>query len=259
MELVDTHAHLDDPAFEADRESVLARAAAAGVATVVAIGTTVESSVRTVALAARYPGVLAAVGIHPHESGGVAPEAVRRLKPLLGQEGVVAVGETGLDYYRGYAPRAAQEALFRAHLELARDAALPVVIHCRDAYPEVLAILSEFPEVTPIFHAFSGSAEMAPLCLQRGGYLAFGGPLTFRNAGPSADVAVQAPMERILLETDAPLLSPEPFRGRRNEPARLPLVADRLAALRGTTVEAVAAATTANVRRLFRFPVEARA
>jgi TatD DNase family protein len=123
----------------------------------------------------------------------------------------------------------------------------------------VLAILSEFPEIPVIFHAFSGSAETARICLQHGGYLAFGGPLTFRNAGPSVEVAVQAPIERLLLETDAPLLSPEPYRGRRNEPARVGLVAERLAALRGTTVEAVAAATTANVRRLFSFPVEAPA
>jgi TatD DNase family protein len=259
MELVDTHAHLDDLAFDGDREAVLERAAAAGVRTVVAIGTDLESSRRTVALAARYPQVLAAVGLHPHEAGGATPEAVRQLEPLLQQHGVVAIGETGLDHYRDYAPKPAQERLFRAHLELARDASLPVVIHCRDAYLEVLAILPEFPEIPLIFHAFSGSPEVAQLCLARGGYLAFGGPLTFRNARAALEVAAQVPMDRILLETDAPLLSPEPYRGKRNEPARVRLVAERLAGLRGMTVEAVAEATTANARRVFRLSVQAPA
>lgn len=259
MELVDTHAHLDDPAFDGDREAVLERAAAAGVRTVVAIGTDLASSRRTVALAARYPQVLAAVGLHPHEAGGTTPEAVRQLAPLLQQHGVVAIGETGLDYYRDDAPRSAQEALFRAHLELARAATLPVIIHCREAYPEVLAILSEFPDIPLIFHAFSGSPEVAQMCLVRGGYLAFGGPLTFRNARRPVTVAAQVPMGRILLETDAPLLSPEPYRGTRNEPARVRLVAERLAGLRGMTVEAVAEATMANARRVFRLPVGARA
>ncbi len=259
MELADTHVHLDDEAFDADRDAVLDQAAAAGVRVIVAIGTTLESSRRTVWLADRYPQVSAAVGIHPHEAGTVRPETVRELEPLLKSPGVVAIGETGLDFYRDYSPRSAQAALFRAHLSLAREAGLPVVIHCRDTYPEVLAILGEFTQVPVIFHAFSGSLEVAETCLERGGSLAFGGPLTFRNARRLVEVAAQVPLDRILLETDAPLLSPEPHRGSRNEPARLRLVAERMAQIRGLTVEAVAEVTTANARRVFRLPVEAPA
>jgi len=259
MELVDTHVHLDDEAFDPDREAVLERAAAASVRTMVAIGTAVESSRKTVALADRHRGVVAAIGIHPHEAGAAAPETVHHLEPLLARPGVVAIGETGLDFYRDYAPRPAQTALFRAHLALAREAGLPVIIHCRNAYPEVLAILKDFSDVSAVFHAFSGSAEVAKACLDRGSYLAFGGPVAFRHARRLAEVAVQVPLERILLETDAPLLSPEPFRGTRNEPARLRLVAERLAALRQITVAALAGATTANARRVFRLPVEAPA
>lgn len=259
MELVDTHVHLDDEAFAADRDAVVQRAATAGVRTMVAIGTDLDSSRRTVALAGRFPSVAAAVGIHPHAAGAVSPEAVRELDTLIGQPHVVAIGETGLDYYRDYAPRPAQAALFCAHLALARTAGLPVIIHCRDAYPEVLAILQDFPDVPAVFHAFSGSVEVAQACVRRGDYLSFGGPLTFRHARRLAEAAAEAPLERILLETDAPLLSPEPHRGRRNEPARVRLVAERLAAIRGMTLEAVAEATTANARRIFRLPVEAPA
>lgn len=257
MELVDTHVHLDDEAFDGDREAVLERAAAAGVRTLVAIGTGLDSSRKTVALAEQHPYVAAAVGIHPHEAGTVAPEAVRQLAPLLERPGVVAVGETGLDYFRDYAPRPAQEALFRAHLALAREVGLPVVIHCRNAYPEVLAILREFPQTHVIFHAFSGSAGAATACLDHGGYLAFGGPLTFRHAQDLVEAAASVPLDRILLETDAPLLSPEPYRGRRNEPGRVRLVAERLAEIRGITLEAVGEATTANARRVFRLSMEA--
>lgn len=259
MELVDTHVHLDDEAFDGDREAVLERAAAAGVRALVAIGSGLESSRKTAALAEHHPQVAAAVGIHPHAAGTVAPEAVRQLEPLLERARVVAIGETGLDYYRGYAPRPAQEALFRAHLALAQEAGLPVIIHCREAYPEVLAILREFLHTQVIFHAFSGSVEVAAACLDHGGHLAFGGPLTFRNARPPAEVAAAVPLEQILLETDAPLLSPEPYRGNRNEPARVRLVAERLAEIRGIDTEAVAEATTANARRVFRLPVVAPA
>ncbi len=260
MDLVDTHAHLDDGAFAADLPAVMGRAAAAGVTTVVAIGTNVASSRQVVALAERFPQVRACLGIHPHEAGTTPPEAVRDLTAWTDHPRVVALGETGLDYYRDFAPRPAQAALFRAHWRLAREVGLPVVIHCRDAYPDVLVILEEFADVTCIFHAFSGSPDVAWECLRRGHYLSFGGPLTFRNARRPVEVAREAPLDRILLETDAPFLSPHPFRGQRNEPARVRLVAERLADVRGIPLEEVAAATTANARRVFRLErVEARA
>src|SRR3990172_6932497 len=212
MDLVDTHAHLDDEAFAADLPAVMERAAAAGVTTVVAIGTDAGSSHRVIALAEQHPQVNACVGIHPHEAGTAPPEAVRDLTAWTDHPRVVAVGETGLDYYRDFAPRSAQVGLFRAHLALAREVGLPVVIHCRDAYPDVLAILEEFADVTCIFHAFSPSPP------------------------------------------------PHPSRRQRNEPARVRLVAERLANVRDISLEVVAAATTVNARRVFRLErVEARA
>lgn len=251
MDLVDTHVHLDDEAFAADRPTVIERAVATGVATMVAIGTSVESSRRVLALSEQFPQVRAALGIHPHEAGRVAADAVEMLAALVGHSSVVAVGETGLDFFRDYAPRPAQAGLFRAHLTLARKVGLPVVIHCRDAYPEVLAILDEFLEVTAIFHAFSGSREVAADCVRRGHYLAFGGPLTFRHTH-QVEAARAVPLDRVLLETDAPSLAPRPFRGRRNEPAHLRLIAERLAEVRGLSLDEVAAATTDNARRVLR-------
>lgn len=260
MELVDTHAHLDDEAFAGDLPAVLGRAASAGVTAVMAIGTDLTSSAQVVTLAERHPQVWAVVGIHPHEAGAVSPEAVGGLVRWTEHPRVVALGETGLDYYREFAPRPAQAALFRAHLELAARSGLPVVVHCRDAYADVLALLEEFPGVTCVFHAFSGSPQAARECVSRGHYLSFAGPLTFPGARRPVQVARDAPLDRILLETDAPYLSPHPFRGRRNEPARVRVVAERLAEVRGIALEEVAAATTANAARAFRLGrVEARA
>ncbi len=251
MELVDTHVHLDDAAFDADRDAVVARAVAAGVTTMVAIGTNVDSSQAAVALAERFPAVRAALGIHPHEAGTTPPERVRDLTQWVRHPRVVALGETGLDYYRAFAPRDAQAALFRVHLTVAQERGLPVIIHCRDAYPDVLTILQEFPTVTCVFHAFSGSLETAQECVRRGHYLAFGGPITFRHAYHAVEGAREAPDENILLETDAPYLSPHPHRGRRNEPAQVRLIAERLADIRSLSLDAVAALTTANARRAF--------
>ncbi len=251
MELVDSHVHLDDAAFAADRDAVVARAVSSGVTTMVAIGTSVQSSESVVALAEHYSAVHAALGIHPHEAGTVGPEGVHDLTRWARHPRVVALGEAGLDYYRDYAPREAQAVLFRAHLALAQEAGLPVIIHCRDAYPDVLAILEEFPSVRCIFHAFSGPREIAQECVRRGHYLAFGGPITFRNAGHVGEVAREIPDENILLETDAPYLSPHPHRGRRNEPAQVSLIAERLAEIRGLSLDAVATLTTANARRAF--------
>jgi TatD DNase family protein len=260
MELVDTHAHLDDAAFAPDLDAIVARAVAAGVSTMVSVGIDVASSRRVVALAERLPQVTGAVGIHPHDAGSVAPETVHELAEWIGHPRVVALGETGLDHYRDDAPRPAQAALFRAHLALAQETGLPVVIHCREAYPDVLAMLDAFAGVVAVFHAFSGSVEMARACVSRGHYLSFAGPLTFTNARRLVDVARDAPLDRILIETDAPFLSPHPHRGRRNEPAHVRLVAQRLAEVRGASLEAIAEATTANARRVFRLaPVEAPA
>lgn len=251
MELVDTHAHLDDEAFAADLDDVVARAAAAGVSLIVTVGTDPESSAQAVALARRHPQVRAAVGIHPHEAGRHAPDAVAGLQDVLRFPEVVAVGETGLDHYRDYAPRAAQAALFRAHLALAAETGHPVIVHCREAHGAVLGVLAEYPGLCVVMHAFSGSLEVARECLRRGYYLSFAGPVTFPNARGLLDVARLVPRDRLLLETDAPYLTPHPHRGHRNEPAFVRLVVERLAALRGEAVERLAEAVLTNARRVF--------
>jgi TatD DNase family protein len=252
MKLVDTHTHLDNEAFRRDLAAVISRARDAGVTTMVAIGTDRRSSEETVALAARFPEVVAIVGIHPHEAGRITAEAVEGLRDLLDNPRVVGLGETGLDYFRDFAPRAAQVALFRAHLSLARQTGHPVVIHCRDAFPEVMEILGEFPDVIAVMHVFSGSVEVAHECLRRGYYISFGGPVTYPNARQSAEVAKIVLPDRMLVETDAPYLTPHPHRGTRNEPAYVRLVAERLAMLRGESTETIAELTTANAQRVFR-------
>ena len=256
MQLTDSHAHLDDQAFAPDRAAVVASAAQAGVGMIVTVGTSADSSWAALRLAEAFPTVRAAAGIHPHEAGRVSPEAVDALRPLLAHPAVVAVGETGLDFHRDHAPRDAQVALFRAHLALAMAAGLPVVVHCRDAHDALLGTLAAFPDVIVVMHAFSGPAEVARECLRRGYYLSFAGPITFPRAETLRNVARTVPADRLLVETDAPSLSPVPMRGRRNEPAHVRLVVEGLAAARGEMYAAVAAATAAYARRVFRLAAE---
>lgn len=250
MTWFDSHLHLDDAAFDPDRDAVIARARAAGVMEMVTAGTDLASSARALALAVPDEGVYAAVAIHPHEVHTVTRPDLDALGRLAADARVVAVGETGLDRVRG-APLEAQVDAFRMHVRLARARALPLVIHCREAYPLLLEILEEEEAGTVIMHAFSGSAETASTCARRGYFISVAGPVTFRNAGAAAEVARTVPLDRLLLETDAPVLSPEPHRGRRNEPAYLPLIARRVAALRGMAETEIAAACTGNARRAF--------
>lgn len=251
LDLFDSHLHLDDDAFAADRESVLERARALGVRGFVTIGTSLESSRRAIALAEQHPDVYAAVAIHPHDASAVTSEALADLSALAQHPRVVAVGETGLDYYRNFAPKDAQERAFRAHLALAGRMNLPVIIHSRDAHADVLRILAEEAPTRVIMHCFSGSLEVARICLDRGYYLGLGGPLTYRNARRALEVAGFVPPDRLLLETDAPYLPPEPHRGRRNEPSYLPLIAWAAAHARGVAAGTVAEVTTSNVREAF--------
>lgn len=254
LSLVDSHLHLDDRAFERDREAALERARAAGVFGFVTVGTSIESSRRAVALAERHADVYATVGIHPHDAGSATPDDLKELETLARHPRVVAVGETGLDYFRDFAPRVAQQRLFGDHLERARALGLPVVIHSRDAHADVLGILSEAVPATVIMHCFSGPLGVARTCLERGYYLGLGGPLTYRNARSALDVVRFIPEDRLLLETDAPYLPPEPHRGRRNEPAYLPLIAWAAARARGISAGQVAEATSANATRAFGLP-----
>ena len=257
--MIDSHAHPFMPEFDPDRDAMLLRAAQAGVRTIVAIGYDLDSSQQAIKLAAGNPRVFACVAIHPHHAVEATPAGLDRLRTLAAQPRVVGIGETGLDFYRNLSPRDAQEEAFRAHLHLARDLHLPVVIHDRDAHAETLAILQEEARELPavVLHCFSGDAAMARTAADRRYYLGAAGPLTYRNAGALRAAFKEAPADRLLLETDAPYLPPEPHRGHRNESAYLPLIAEALATARGTEPDEIANMTAANARRAFGLPEEA--
>lgn len=252
--MIDTHAHLDYPQYKEDREAVLRRAWEAGLAAIVTIGTDLASSRRAVALAEGDPRLYAAVGVHPGEAGRARPEAYRALDGLVRHPRVVAVGETGLDYHYPEPPAAVQQDAFRRQIHLARERGLPLIIHAREAYGDVLAILREerAAEVGGVMHCFSGDQATADAALALGFYISFAGPVTFRNAPLTKEIASRVPLDRLLVETDSPFLSPHPFRGQRNEPARVVLVAEEIARLRDLPPAELAARVTANARRLFR-------
>jgi TatD DNase family protein len=256
--LVDTHAHLDAHAFEADREEVIARAWTAGLGAIISVGADVESSRQAIALAKAHPGVYATVGTHPHEASQAGPDALVELERLASENAVLAIGEIGLDLHYNFSPPAVQEECFVAQLELARRVNKPVVIHDREAHAKTLAILRVWRRSGPlerapgVLHCFSGDREMAEQVMQMGFYLSFGGPITFTNARRLQELVRALPLDRVLLETDCPYLAPHPHRGKRNEPAYVRLVALQLAALKGLSLEQVASVTTANAQRLFR-------
>ena len=253
-DLFDTHAHLHFPEYAADLPDVLARARAAGVRRMLTIGTGVETSRAAVALAGREPDVWAAVGIHPHDAASADDTALAELERLAGVARVVAIGETGFDFFRDFSPRDAQARAFRAQLALARRLGKPVVVHCRDAHAETLAILAEarVGDTGGIMHCFSGDLDVARRCLDLGLLISLAGPVTYPKARALPDVARAVPADRLVVETDCPFLPPQPHRGQRNEPAWLALTAARVAALRGEPLEALAARTTANARALLR-------
>lgn len=252
--LFDTHAHYDDAAFDADREELLARLPSDGVRYVVNVGCDLESSRRAVALAQRYDYLYAGVGIHPGNAEACTPEALSELRRLAAQPKVVAIGEIGLDYHYDTPPRDVQRDAFRAQMRLAQALGLPVSIHDRDAHGESLAIVREFPDVRGVFHCFSGSVETARELVSLGWYLGFTGVVTFQNAKKTAAVAADAPEDRILIETDCPYLSPEPYRGRRCDSTRLLYTGAKIAALRGKTPEEIYRLTCENARRFYRIP-----
>jgi TatD DNase family protein len=250
----DTHAHLVFDEFAADLPDLLRRATAAGVTRIVSIGCDVETSRATLALAHRFENVLASVGLHP----GYVPEVtmcdLKEIRALAGDPKVVAIGETGLDYYRGREHQQAQKDLFWAQLELAKQWRKPVVIHNRSAEGDVMEILrAHSPGFRPwgVMHCFDGDGRLAAECVELGLLISFTGILTFKNAEPLRDVARQVALEHVMLETDAPYLAPVPHRGKRNEPAYLPATAAVLAELKGVPVAEVARRTTANAARLF--------
>ncbi len=251
MRLFDSHLHLDDDAFDIDREAVIARARGAGIVGMVTVGTGIASSRAAIALADQYPEIYAAVAIHPQEASAATDEAMEAIRILAAHPKVVAIGETGLDFSRPEPPRPLQREVFIRHIQLSRALRLPLIIHCREAHKDVLAILGEGEARGVIMHAFSGSSAVAEECIASGYALSLAGPVTFRNAHASVDVARTVPLGLLLVETDAPALAPEPFRGRRNEPAHLAHTIAKIAALRGVPREEVARATALNARRVY--------
>ena len=251
MELIDTHCHLNDPVFESDLPEVIQRARSAGVTELVNIGYDLDSSRKGIELAALYSGLKTTVGIHPHDADTADEAALAELAKLAGAESVAAIGEIGLDYYYDNSPRELQRLAFRRQMELAKEMDLPVVIHSRSAAQETLEILQEFAPLRGIMHCFSGSFETAQICMDLGLYIAFGGAITFKNADRLRGVAARVPLERTVLETDCPYLSPEPWRGRRNEPAYLVSVLAKLAELKQVSEAEAARITTVNARNVF--------
>ncbi len=255
--LVDTHAHLDDRRLRPQIADVRARARAAGVVQVVAIGTTAEDSASVVELAGAHPGIFAAVGIHPNEVGDAEPDDWGRVVAMATQPRVVAIGETGLDRHWDRTPFPVQQEFFARHLDLAHRLGLPIVIHCRDCEANILEQLRALSRpVFGVLHSFTGDWAAAQAFLALGLHLSFAGMLTFANKAldPLRDAASRVPLDRLLVETDSPYLTPHPFRGKLNEPSRVAITAARLADCRGMTLDDLAHATTANARRLFRLP-----
>jgi len=252
-ELFDTHAHLHFPEFADDLSAVLERARAAGVRRLVTIGTDVATTAAAIALAARLDGVWATAGIHPHDAAEADEAALAEIERLAGDERVVAIGEIGLDFFRNLSPRAAQERTFRRLLDLARRLGKPVVLHCRDAHAETLAILEQerVGDVGGIMHCFSGDVAIARRCLDLGLAVSLAGPVTYPSARALPEVARFVPGDRLVVETDCPFLPPQGHRGRRNEPAYLALTAARVAELRGEPLEVLGLRTSDNARRLF--------
>ena len=253
MPIFDTHAHYDADRFDSDRDTVLSALPGDGVGLVVDPGCDLPSSRAAVALAEKYSQVYAAVGIHPENCGDFVPEHMDALRQLAQQPKVVAIGEIGLDYYWAEnPPREFQQQVFRAQLALALALDLPVIVHDREAHGDSLAIIQEFPTVTGVFHCFSGSPEMAAELLKRGWYLGFDGPVTYKNARRAPEVAAVTPLDRMLIETDSPYMTPVPYRGKRNDSGYVHLVAEKLAEWKGIAPEEMARLTTENGKRLFR-------
>lgn len=251
--LFDTHAHLDDHAFDPDRDALLAALPGQGIGLLMNPGCSLATSRAACALAWEHSWIYAAVGSHPDAAAEVTPEVLEEYRRLIRENPKVkAIGEIGLDYHYEDVPRNIQQEAFLAQMELAREAKLPVIVHERDAHADGMTVVRHFPEVTGVFHCYSGSLEMARELVERGWYIGFTGVLTFKNARRALEVAAGLPLDRIVLETDCPYMSPEPFRGKRNDPGRLYRMAEALSALRGLPVEEIETITMENGKRLYR-------
>ena len=251
--LFDTHAHMDDHSFDEDREELLKSLPEKGIALLMNPGCSLEASRNASKLSQEYDYIYAAVGSHPDAADEVNEEVLEEYRKLCKlNPKIKAIGEIGLDYYYEDIPREIQKKAFRMQMELARELNLPVIVHERDAHEDGMAVVREFPDVKGVFHCYSGSAEMARQLVNLGWYIGFTGVLTFKNARKAVEVAASIPLDRIVLETDCPYMSPDPFRGKRNDPSRLYRMAEKLAEIRGLTVEEVHRITVENGKRLCR-------
>ena len=251
--LFDTHAHMDDEAFDLDRAELLQSLPERGIALLMNPGCSLASSYNASRLSQEYDYIYAAVGSHPDVADEVNESVLEEYRKLCKQNPrVKAIGEIGLDYHYEDIPREIQLNAFRTQMALARELNLPAIVHEREAHEDGMAVVREFPEVTGVFHCYSGSAEMAKELVKRDWYIGFTGVLTFKNARKAIEVASSIPLDRIVLETDCPYMSPEPFRGRRNDPGKLYRMAEKLAEIRGLSVEEIHAITLENGKRLYR-------
>jgi TatD DNase family protein len=254
MPLIDSHAHLDLPEFDADRDLVIRRARDSGIDAIITVGIGIDECRRALELAGRHPFMYATVGIHPHNAGGLDLAMLDFVERNARKPKVVALGEMGLDYFRNRSPRQDQQRCFRAQLDIARSLNMPVVIHDRDAHEDTMSILREekASDMGGVLHCFSGDPAMAFSCIDMGFYISIPGTVTFKSASTLHEVVRQVPLDRLLIETDCPFLTPVPHRGKRNEPAFVRLVADKIAEIKKIEPGRVAEATSANARSAFR-------
>ncbi|HEY9062895.1 MAG TPA: TatD family hydrolase [Pseudobacteroides sp.] len=251
--LFDSHAHYDDEKFQDDRDDIIKKAYEEGVSYILNAASDIDTSLTSMDLAQKFDFVYAAVGVHPHSASTMDESTIARITEMVRSPKVVAIGEIGLDYYYDYSPKDVQKYWFKRQLELAIELSMPVIIHDRDAHEDIINIMKEskISQVGGVMHCFSGSREMAKILLDMGFFLSFGGPVTFKNAKKAIDVLQYVPMDRMLIETDSPYLSPEPLRGKRNDSRNVRLVAEKIAEIKGLDFETIASETLNNARRLF--------
>ena len=254
--LIDTHAHLEMPEYDHDRKDMIKRAQDSGIDYMLTIGIDIEACHQAISLAEEFEFIYAVVGVHPHNAKVIDEDTYDVLRKLTQHEKVCALGEMGLDFFRNLSPQDVQAKRFRELIALARELKLPVVVHDRDAHQETLSILKEEKafEVGGVIHCFSGDYEMAVKCLDMGFYISIPGTVTFRKATALQELVKSIPLERILVETDAPFLAPVPFRGKRNEPSYVSCVAEKIAQIKNLDFAEVAAVTSRNAKTLFRLP-----
>ncbi len=249
--ITDTHAHIFWNNFDEDRLAVIERAREAGVSRMLVVGTDLETSKQCFELCAQHEGLYPTAGIHPHDAESASPEILAEIRALCSREDCVAVGETGLDYFKEYSPAALQRDNFRFHLKLARELDKPVIIHCRDAHADTLKLVQEYPGVRGVMHCYTMGVEELPGYLEAGLYISFSGVVTFPKNVENRAAAAAVPEDRLLVETDCPFLAPQGKRGKRNEPALVALTLAHIAEVRGVETEALAIVTSANAERLF--------